>query len=905
MKLTILLLTVALLQVSAKTTGQTVTVSGKDLKLEQVFSIVKEQTGFVVFATMDVLKDAKPISVNVKQMPVSDFMNIVLKDQGLMFEISNETILVSKDVESVVKDVTPKVILDAPEAEPIKGVVKDSTGVPLSGATVINKRTKKSVQTNAKGEFTIAAEEGDVLALSFIGFETQNIRVAGSSMLAVLHVSSSPLDEIQIRAYGTTSKRLNTGNISTVKAAEIEKQPVNNPLLALQGRVPGLEITQTSGIPGAPVQVRLRGRNGLNDRVQDPLFVIDGLPYMNNISRGASGLNTDFSQSSAFSWINPQDIESIDVLKDADATAIYGSRGANGVVLITTKKGKIGANRLDINLQSGIGKVSRKINLMNVEQYKQMRYEALAYSGFQFNHPYYLEHPDELEAQLPDLLLWNGNHDWQKEMIGGSAQYTDLQGNVSGGTATMQYMIGGNYHKETTVFPGNSGDQKASTHFNISSVSLNQKFRVSLTGSYMADWSRYPGQDFTQFITLAPTLPDLLRADGSLNFAPFTYSYGFTRYLIENNPFQTLFQPYRSNVGNLTSGAEISYKILSGLIAKINVGYNQTIGEIFMKVNPYESKAPNYTDPRFSQFHSNKGNGLIVEPQLMYNVRLGQGTIDFLLGGSYQNSQTRTQSILARGFASDELMENLGSATQYQSANTSSQYKYNSAFARLGYNYRDKYLVGLNARRDGSSRFGPGKQFGNFGSVAAAWLFSEENFMRRGAGFVSSGKLRLSYGTGGNDNISDYGYLEQYDNSQFLYMGVRGLVSRGLFDDSRRWPLSRKAEVGFDIGILKDRVILQSSYYRNRTTNQIVILPLPGMAGPGIIEINSPATFQNSGMELVLSTVNVRSKNFSWLSSFNLTRARGKLVEFPNLEGSIYKDEYRIGKPGGMLAVYK
>lgn len=901
------------LSLSARTVSQTVTFKGKDVPLTRLFEEVKKQTGLYVMYSNEQVANAKPVSVEAKQVPVDEFVSTILKDQPFQFSIEGNTVFIR--TKQPTEGVSPRLnlpSLDTPP-EPIRGVVKDSTGMPLSGATVMNKRTKKSVQTNAKGEFTLLAEDGDILALSFIGFETQTIRVTGSSMLAVLRVSSSPLDEIQIRAYGTTSKRLNTGNISTVKAEEINKQPVNNPLLALSGRVPGLEITQTSGIPGAPVVVKIRGTNSLSfyPNANAPLFVIDGLPFLNDFGNqlgGAflGGSSVDFLMNSALSLINPTDIESIDILKDADATSIYGSRGANGVILITTKKGKAGKTRFNVTVQSGIGEVARKARLLNVDQYKQMRLETLRNSSVFFNNPYYALDTTAIPSSYPDLFLWKGKHDWQDEMIGGRANYNDANASVSGGTSMVQYMIGGTYHKETTVFPGNSADHKANLHFNITGISANQRFRTSLTGGYMSNWKNFPVNDLTRYITLAPTTPDLLREDGSLNWAPYLNYYGFTYYLLEQNPFSILFKPFTANTNNLISSGEISYKIVSALQAKITLGYNQIQSSSY-SADPSVSRVPGSLLSRASQFRTNNVRSVITEPQLLYRTVLGLNKIDVLFGGSFQSNESKMQFISASGFASDEVMENQSAAAQFINENTSSQFKYAAVFARLNYNFSDKYIVNLNARRDGSSRFGPGKQFGNFGSIGTAWVFSEENAVKRFLRFLSFGKLRVSYGTAGNDGISDYAYLERYFYTSFSYFDTKGLVTTGVFNNDYHWESIKKGELGLELGFFNDRITAQTSYYRNRSSNQLQRMTLPNMVGPGDVVYNSPATVQNSGVEFVLNTQNIKSAKFNWITSINFSRQRNKLVAYPDIENSAEAKllDYKVGQPIGIPAVYK
>jgi len=269
--------------------------------------------------------------------------------------------------------------------------------------------------------------------------------------------------------YYDVKKREATGNISRVMANEIAKQPISNPLAALQGRVPGLEITQQTGVPGGNFKVQIRGQNSIRSIGNDPLFIVDGVPYTNTpMSFGETSQLILVNGTSPLNSINPSDIESIEVLKDADATAIYGSRGANGIILITTKKGQAGKTKVDFNFYSGAGKVASKMDLLNTQQYLQMRKEAFINDN---------QIPDVTNAR--DALLWDTtrNTDWQKVLIGGTAKTLDAQVSLSGGNKNIQFLIGGGYHRETTVFPGNGADQRISTHFSLTNTSDNQRLK--------------------------------------------------------------------------------------------------------------------------------------------------------------------------------------------------------------------------------------------------------------------------------------------------------------------------------------------------------------------------------------------------------------------------------------------
>jgi TonB-dependent SusC/RagA subfamily outer membrane receptor len=474
MKLTTIIILAACLHTSAKGVAQqTITFSGKEVSLESVFTAIKKQTNYRFFFNTDMLKNASKVTIDVKNVQIEQVMNMALKDQPLTFTIKGRTIFVMRKVEEEKKSVQ---VERTGDPITVSGRVTDENGEPLVGANVKVKGSSNGITTDNQGRFTLSGVDPNAsLEVSFVGRETQILSVKGKSVFSVaLGQKIGALDETVVIAYGTTTKRFNTGNVSSVKASDIEKQPVQNPLLALQGRVPGIIVTQSTGLPGSGITVRIQGQNSIG-KGNDPLYVIDGVPYSSQLlptnfggilGTSGGGVAGGGINGNPFSYINPNDIESIDVLKDADATAIYGSRAANGAILITTKKGKAGKTRTDINLKKGWGNVTRKLDLLNSSQYLEMRREAK------------LNDNAAITATNYDLNgVWDTsyNTDWQKELIGNTSNYSDVQVNVSGGNATTTFFIGSGYHKETTVFLGDFSDRKGSLHFNITNTSQNQR----------------------------------------------------------------------------------------------------------------------------------------------------------------------------------------------------------------------------------------------------------------------------------------------------------------------------------------------------------------------------------------------------------------------------------------------
>lgn len=883
MRLSAILLLLGL-SVSAATSAQSmVTFSGKDVPLEQVFAAVKKQTGFTFVYYTEVLQGAHKVTIDVKGFPIEEFLELCLKDEPLTWKVIGQTVMIAKkEVKSI------NIEIGGSNLPEIRGQITNENGQPLAGASVIVKGSKKGTLTDEKGGFILKNIPGNaMLEISFTGYQIKEVSVNGEGSITVaLAISTNSLDQVQIIAYGTSSERLNSGDVTTVSAKEIEQQPVDNPLLALEGRVPGLYITQATGLPGSGVTVQIRGLSSMSSGT-DPFYVIDGVPYTSQLlpnlggilgSSGGSlyGGNPGFGN--PLSYINPSDIESISVLKDAAATAIYGSRAANGAILITTKKGKAGQTRVDINCQSGWGEVTRKLHLMNLEEYLQMRHEAINNDGLATG-------PGDYDING----TWDTTRstDWQKTLIGGQAEYSNLSATISGGNTTSQYLVGGTFHRQTTVYPGDFADQKGSVHFNINSISNNQKFKFQLSGNYMIDDNHLPNTDLTSdAITLAPDAPSVYTY-GSLNWAPNTTGAGTWL-----NPVAQNYNTYQSKTYNLISNALLSYQIAHGLNVKINFGHtNLQVNED--QLNPLLSIAPENraTTQRIAQYANNNINSWIVEPQVAYNRSIGKGIVEALIGSTANQINSNGVKFRGIGYNSDQVLADIYSASTVQVQPTvNSVYNYDAVFGRVNYNWQDKYIVDLTARRDGSSRFGPQNQFHDFGAVGLSWIFSQESFIKNNLSFVSFGKLRASYGTTGNDQIGNYTFLSLYSPvvPGIPYQGATGLAPIGLTNPYLEWELTKKSEVGIDLGFLHDRILFNLSYYENRSSNQLLEYSLPWLTGFQGITENFPATIQNSGFEVTFSTINVKTRDFTWSTHINLSHNQNKLAAFPNLATSTY-----------------
>lgn len=873
--------------------AQHLTLSVQKASLVTVFSQIEQQSDYRFLYTEEMLSASQPVSFTVKKVSLDSVLQLCFRQQPLGYTIEGKHIIVRKKI-------IEKPIFIARE---IRGKVVNEQGEPVEGVTLQVKRSGFSVVSTARGEFAISLiPESDILVASGAELETQEIAIAGRSVLTISMKARIPeLDQVIMMAYGQTTKRLNTGNIGKVSSAAISKQPVSNPIAALQGRIPGVVITQSSGVPGSAFKVEIRGRTALDFSLSknDPLYVIDGIPFeMGNTATNliASAANNPTSTSegglSALNTINPQDIESIEILKDADATAIYGSRGANGVVLITTKFGKSGKTKVYAGFTNGSSRTTRRMKMLTTQQYVQMRKEAFTNDGI-----------TPTIANAPDILLWDTTRytDMQQLLTGGTTRYFDGQVSLSGGNAFTTFLVGGGIHRETTVFPGDFSDVRVSANMSLNHISANKKFSLVLKTLYANDNNQLLSTDVSQYFRLPPNL-QLYDSAGNLSWEekgiPFS---SFNNFI---NPLALLNECYQSVNDNLSTTLNLKYQLFGKLSLRTSFGYNVFRSDE-TSIKPKTSIAPNSATLPSARFGNSTSKSWIIEPQLEYQQQIKKAKISFLLGTSFQDRSYRGTAITGSNYSSDLLLNSLSAAGAITASNLSTQYRYTAFFTRANFNWADKYILNISARRDGSSRFGPQEQFSNFGSVGGAWIFSSEKLFQHTIKWISFGKLRGSFGQTGNDQIGDYKYYDLWSNIPPTYQGVTGLIPVGLFNPHYSWEVNRKLEASIDLGLWKDRILLSAAYYRHRSSNQLTNYNLPIQAGFATVVKNLPALVQNSGLELSISSKNIRTSSFSWQTSFNLTVPKNKLISFPGLASSNYFTTYVEGKSLSVIRRYK
>ena len=863
--------------------------STMEVSVDKVFDIIKTQTDYSFFYNRKIFKVLPKVVLKKGTIRVKKLLKWSLPAEDFNIEITaNNTININKKTSDVVT-----------QPRRFSGTVLDQKGQPIARATVLKKGTTQGTVTNLDGRYTIMVTHPEkVLEFSSLGFKTQEVPIGNQSIMNVsLQEDTYELDPVKIVGhYYKRSQRENPGNVYKIDAKTIEKQPVSNPLAAMNGYIPGVNIVQNTGLPGGGFKIEIRGRNFINAG-SEPLYIVDGVPYSSE-SLSFAPINTILPEESPLSLINPSNIESIEVLKDADATAIYGSRGANGVVLITTKRGRAGKNEIKVNATMGLASVPRFVNLLNTEPYLEMRLEGLTNDGLTLETT-----PSYIQYGMPDLFEWDQNRytDWQEVLIGGTAYRNTGQLSFSGGGEQTQFLFSGSYQNETMVFPGDSKYGKASVQSRIDHQSLDKRFQVHVLTNYVVDDNRLPfGRLTEEAYSLAPNAPALYDAQGDLNWDGWSPT-------IVDNPLRLLEGEYRAKSKNLLLSSVISYRPIPSLEFTSNLSYmdyhrDEYKASLHTRFNP----AYGLTSATGSSLFTNSANrqSWNVEPQIKWQKDWGKATLNMLLGVTFQQRLTSQVSIKGEGFPNNNQILDISAADRIRGIlDQESKYNYEAVFGRLNFKWAGKYIMNLTGRRDGSSRFGPGRQFGNFWAVGAAWIFSEEAFLED-HWLLSYGKLRTSYGLTGSDNIGDYNFYNSYETSNGGSYNGSVLLPTRLFNPTFSWEETRKFEAGLELGFLKDRVLLTTSWYSNRSSNQLLGIPLPGTTGFNSVNTNFNATVENTGLEIDFRSVNIKSPHFKWTTTFNISAPKNKLVKFDGLEHSTFVNQYVVGAPLNIEKLY-
>ena len=857
MKISLLLVLVSL-QVCAKNYGQqTLSLHTRNSPLIQVIKAIEKQSAYRFYYSDDVVPAGKQVSIDVRNASLEEVMTKMLADMPLSWKLLDEN--------KVVISTEPE--YNAPERRVITGKVTAADGQPLQGASITIKGTTVGVTTDAQGLYKITVGETDkILVISFTGYNTLEKAIGNDKTINVsLSALSKSLDDVIVIGYGTQRKGDVTGSVSTIKADELQKAKTTSFIEAMQGRLSGVQITSSSGEPGAAVNINIRGANSINAGTT-PLYVIDGVQIDAN-SAEMAGFST---VSNPMSSINPSDIESIEILKDASATAIFGSRGANGVIIITTKGGKE-QNALEVDSYWGIASPSKRLSLLNGQEYANYRYliePSNTIWGADTNGDGINDKPKDFSNEP-----W---HDWQKEVLR-PALLQNYNVFYSGGTAKTKFATSLGYFRQEGIVKKNRYerysanlkiDHTASDKFKIG-TSVNASY-VLTTGaaSSGAQTLNYNGvvQSLVMYkpVNVAEegqsTLdPDAMGLSNPLDFVNFSY---------KQSPLTRL-------VGNVYGEYSFS-KDLTLRVSGGGVLTSSENGEFYPN-----STSWGYSRNGLAVLNTSSTTNWFNTNTLTYTKRFKSHYLNAMLGFETNSYMAKTFAMRGEGFdiQSTNGVDNIHQAkvlTQIPTTNKSLSTRV-SEFGRINYNYKSRYMATATLRRDGSSKFGANNKYAWFPSGALAWNVSRESFMK-GVSSISNLKVRTSFGVTGNDRIPAYqalaiGSTTYYSGTQTSELGI---AITSIANPALKWETTYQYDAGIDVELLKGRIAVTADVYRKETKDMLLNADVAGQTG-FYKQWQNIGRVDNTGIELAINSTNISNKRFSWNTAFNITFNRNKI----------------------------
>lgn len=753
----------------------------------------------------------------------------------------------------------------------VKGVVKDNTGMGVIGANILVKGTTNGTITDFDGNFTLEAKKGDVIVISFIGYKTQELPAA-ATMNVTLQDDTEVLDDVVVIGYGSVKKNDATGSVTAVKPDELSKGITTNAQDMLTGKVAGVSVISNDGTPGGGAQIRIRGGSSLNAS-NDPLIVIDGLAIDNNGIKGMSN---------GLSMVNPEDIETFTVLKDASATAIYGSRASNGVIIITTKKGKNGqAPKVSYNGSVSVSTIQKRYDVLDGDEYRTYAQQIFG---------------DELPASLG-----TANTDWQNEIFR-PAISTDHHVSINGGLKNLPYRISLGYNYNDGIVK-TSNFQRFTASVNLAPSFFDDHLKVNITAKYMNGKNRYAdtGAAIGGALSMDPTRPvygddsmyDVFggyyqNAQATSDFSDPNWKYTANKNTAQN-PVAALEQKDdRANSNDFVGNVEVDYKFhFSDLRLHASLGGEYADGTQTTVYSPY-SFAYNY--------YGNNTSTSEYKYNLSYNVyaqyikTLGAHTIDVMAGGEEQHFH-RNGFTVGNGWDSytDEIHDAvLKEQTAYATRNTLVSY-----FGRLNYSLLDRYLVTFTMRWDGSSRFADGNRWGTFPSLALAWKMKEENFLKD-VNFLSDLKLRLGWGiTGQQDVTSDFAYMPLYvvsdDYAQYPFGDTYYHTSRAnAFNTDLKWEQTTTYNAGLDFGFLNGRITGNVDGYYRETNDLLNSVKIPVGTNFNAQMLQNIGSLKNYGVEFAFNVKPVVTKDFMWDVTYNFTWNHNEITKLTGGDDADY-----------------
>lgn len=903
MKLTTLLLFVSMVQLSATTLAQQISLSMKKATITNVLYEIKLQSGYdYVIYTGTSLENARPITVNVKNVELKTALQQVFGGQDLQYSIEGKTIMVKK------KDSLHSSVYSEPvevEQRPVRGNVLDDKGQPLAGATVYvldreGRRRNKQTVTNSEGGFSLqGVEVGDILIFTYIGLKSQELKVTSlsSDLNVKMTTDAQTLDKVVVVAYGSQSRKSLVGSVASLDAGSIEKQQLTSVTQALQGTVSGVNVITSGGQPGTNPTIRIRGISSINADA-GPLYVVDGVPFNGN-------LNT----------ITPDQIESMNVLKDASSSALYGSRGANGVILITTKRGKLNSN-LQVSASAVTGISSPAVKLYEAEgaaDYLRHFWEARR-NTFQYvnkqspeqagqnaasgiidelgYNPYNVAQPIDGNGNIvPGAeLLWDT--DWKSALLNERALRNDFSLGIQGGSDKSRYFVSMNYLNQKGAMR-NSDFERISTRVNIDSK-LKDWLTIGLNTAVTFSSSNNPIQDGggignpIGWVYGVSSLYPIYRRDAKGAYildatGNQIFDYGNngrdvngTRPVNANyNAVGALFDDRHidKNINIFTNGF-VDIKLTDYLSFKTNLAYQNFVFDGYDYSNPFggfgKDIGGSVTQNRNITTTLNFNNNFV------FNKKIGKHTIN--ANAIFEAYKYKFDPMGATGtdFLGDISVLN-GAATPTSVSGYLGEERLVSYLGRVGYNYGDKYFIESSFRRDGSTKFSSRERWGNFFSVGGSWIISEENFLKDN-GTVNLLKLRASYGElGNNSGFGLFPYRQGYITG-ISNLDHKGVLLGNVTDPHLTWETTAITDIGLDFGFFKNRLQGSVGYFNKESIDLIYAKPLPGSTGNQSLTTNI-GSIRNYGFELDLNADIIKSDKITWTVGINLSRITNEITE--------------------------
>ncbi|WP_423130035.1 TonB-dependent receptor [Gaoshiqia sp. Z1-71] len=850
--------TFALIASGSYSQNKTFTMSRENVQIKDVLREIEDQSGYFFIYNNEFVDVYQRINLQVKEQTIDKLLDQIFNGQHVKYSIDERKIILSSSSS----------VLSSQQNRPVTGKVTDASGMPLPGVTVVVKGTTIGAITDSEGNFSLSnAAPSGVLVFSFVGMKSLEIPVGSQTAVTVsLSEETVGIEEVVAIGYGTMKKSDLTGSVTSLRTENLNKGVKASLNQLLSGRAAGVRIIQNSNEPGGGITVNIRGAGSITAGSQ-PLYVVDGLPIDNTAPITASGRNYVSSNTvrSPLNSINPADIESIEILKDASATAIYGSRGANGVVMITTKKGSSKGMKVNYAGEYGLQSVVKKLRVFTADEYMSVLNEIIDAGGGT---------AAERVTEIQD-----GGTDWQDEIYRANAQIQNHNLALSGGNNKSSYFVGLNYFDQQGVVKTSSLKRYTARVNMTSEISEKFNFGLNMSTSYIQDDFAAEGNGFNEnsgaiyaAFNFDPTLSIWNATTGRYQTSPF---------ITTDNPLAILYGKRAASTGYRTYGTVFgNYNLMPGLIAKLNIGgdiQNQQ-RDVYVDRSTVDGLAAGGSASILNGAVSN----YLTEGTLTYNKKIKDHSLTVMAGSTFQRFVTVRNTIQSAGFPSDATgSDNVDSGTQstYLVFSEKVSNALLSYLGRINYSYKDKYLLTGSFRVDGSSRFGENNRYGYFPSFAGAWRINQENFMS-GLPTINNLKMRLSWGRTGNQAIGDYQSIMTYGTGRLgVFNGQLSSTQEPtrLANPNLKWETTEQSDLGFDIGVFDDRISFSADYYIKTTFDMLLNKPVSYTSG-FTSQLTNIGEIQNQGFELTLNTKNI-NKAFKWNTSLNLATLKNKVKD--------------------------